>query len=287
MKHAFLITCYNDIEILNLLIRDISKIKSSIIFLSIDESKPEFFEKVKSNLKNKIIYTHRTNWASVNHYNAFIKILNKAIKKKCNYFHWVDGRTRIVVKANFFKSFFNKNKKFSFIEYNKLPFKHWKYINANLNRIKYYHLTDHVNLKKNKFMYLLNYFFILLQKLFFVNRAIFKQYYGGVGFCSLSSEAAKYLVLKYKIIKKNFNYTFAAEEIISQTILLNSNDQIKKFIINKKLIYQNWSKKYGEIPGILDLKDLKKIRCKKINYIFARKFSSNVEQSVILGSNFI
>ena len=286
MKHAFLITSYNDIEILNLLINDISKIKNSMIFLSIDKNKLEFLKKIKSKFKNRKIYTHSANWASVKHYNAFIKILNIAIKKKCNYFHWIDGRTRIVVNATFFKEFFNKNKKFSFINYKKLPYKYWKYINANLNRIKYYHLVDYINLKKNKFAYLLNYFFILLQKIFFVNRVIFKQYFGGVGFCSLSSEAAKYLTLKYKTIKEKFNYTFTAEEIISQTILLNSNDQIKKYIINKTLIYQNWSKKYEEIPGILDSSDLKKIKNKKKIYIFARKFSSSVKQSVILGNNF-
>ena len=126
MKHAFLITCSKDIKNLNNLINDILKIKDSRIYISADLEDNNFVKQIKlirKKYKNNLhIYFHKMNWGSIKHYNAFIKILNVAIRQDCNYFHWVDGRTRIVVKLKYFSDFFEKNKKKTFLNYFKLPY---------------------------------------------------------------------------------------------------------------------------------------------------------------------
>jgi hypothetical protein len=292
MKHAFLITCHKDIGALNYLINDVIKIKGAKIFINVDKKQKNFVKQIKLIKKKNNLYISydERNWGSVKHYNAFIKILDKAIKENCNYFHWIDGRTRIIVNKKYFLKFFKKNEKITFIEYFRLPY--WKIkkeglkkfiheilIKGGINRIKYFHIIDYINIQNNKKLFIFfDFLFILIQKLFFINRLSFKQYYGGVGYFSLSFETANYLIKNYKKIIKKFNNTLLAEEIISQTILLNANESLKKNIKNKTLIYQNWTKKKGEIPGILDIKDLKKIGNKK-KYIFARKFDSRFSET--------
>jgi hypothetical protein len=295
MKHAFLITCSKDIKNLNNLINDILKIKDSTIYISADLKDNNFVKQIKlirKKYKNNLhIYFHKMNWGSVKHYNAFFKILNAAIRQDCNYFHWVDGRTRIVVKSKYFSYFFEKNKKKTFINYFKLPY--WRInsniikkiihkilINGGINRVKYFHIVDYIWKMKsnNKLFMILDCLFILIQKLFFINRLIFKNYYGGVAYFSFSLEAANYLIENYKKIKQKFHNTFIPEEIISHTIFLNSHKSLKKNIINRTLIYQNWIKKNGELPAILDSKDLKKIKNKK-KYIFARKFDTRFSET--------
>ena len=130
----------------------------------------------------------------------------------------------------------------------------------------------------NKLFMILDCLFILIQKLFFINRLNFKKYYGGVGYFSFSLEAANYLIENYEKIKQKFQNTFLAEEIISQTLFLNSQRSLRKNIKNKTLIYQNWIKKGGEVPAILDNKDLILIKNKK-KYIFARKFDSRFPET--------
>jgi|LakMenEpi03Aug12_release.lakeMendotaPanAssembly.Ray.scaffolds.fasta_scaffold426434_1 hypothetical protein len=292
MKHAFLITCYKDIKALNNLISDIKKIKKTKIFINADKQQKNFIHQLKLlKKKNNLYITYdKRNWGSVKHYDAFIKILNIAIRQDCNYFHWVDGRTRIVVKQKYFSNFFQRNKKKTFINYFKLPY--WRIngpiikkivhnilINGGINRVKYFHIVDYMKMQNNnKLFMILNCLFILIQKLFFINRLVFKKYYGGVGYFSFSLEAANYLIENYEKIKQKFHNTFLAEEIISQTIFLNSHRSLKINIKNKTLIYQNWIKKNGEVPAILDSKDLKKIKNKK-KYIFARKFDTRFSET--------
>ena len=292
MKHAFLITCYKDIKALNNLVNDIKKIKKTKIFINADKQQKNFVNQLKLlKKKNNLHITYdKRNWGSVKHYNSFIKILNVAIRQDCNYFHWVDGRTRIVVKPKYFSHFFEKNKKKTFLNYYKLPY--WRIngtiirkiihnilINGGINRVKYFHIVDYMKMQSNnKLFMILDCLFILIQKLFFINRLIFKNYYGGVAYFSFSLEAANYLIENYKKIKQKFHNTFIPEEIISHTIFLNSHKSLKKNIINRTLIYQNWIKKNGELPAILDSKDLKKIKNKK-KYIFARKFDTRFSET--------
>lgn len=291
MRHAFLITCYNDIINLNHLIKDILKIKNSKIYISADTKNKNFIKQIelikKKYKKNLYICFHQMNWGSIKHYNAFIKILNIAIKDNCKYFHWIDGRTRIIVKPDKFIKFFSKNKKITFIQYKQIPndayrIKHSKikkiihdiFVDGFINRVKYFYLIDFFNMRRYKILsILINTLFIILQKIFFINRLFYKKYYGGTGYFSFSQLSANYLYKKYNLIKNKFKNTFIAEEIISHTILLNSPNKIKKNIKNNILIYQNWTKKFNEIPAILSMEDYKKIKNK--NYIFARKFSSN------------
>ena len=290
MRHAFLITCYKDIENLDHLINDILKIKNSRIYISADTKNKNFIKQIelikKKYKKNLYICFHQMNWGSIKHYDAFIKMLNIAIKDNCKYYHWIDGRTRIIVKPNKFIKFFRINKKITFIQYKQIPNNAYRIkkskikkiihdiiIDGFINRVKYFHITDFLNIQRYKILFLLiNFLFIFLQKIFFINRLSYKKYYGGVGYFSFSQSAANYLYKKYNHIKIKFKNTFIAEEVISHTILLNSANKIKKNIKKNNLIYQNWNK-LNEIPAILSMEDYKKIKNK--NYIFARKFSSN------------
>ena len=277
-----------DFENLNSLVNDMIKINNSQIFINVNRNFISFDNKVKKFYKNKSkrihLFNYNSKWGSVRHFDAFIQILNFALKKKCDYFHWIDGRTMIVVSSEKFIKFF-RNKNLSYVEINPIPYKGWKYYNGGLNRIKYYHLTDFLkfDIKKYKYLFfILNHIFIFLQKIFFVNRLIFDKNFGGQAYVSLSLTAAKYLKKEYNKVKKNYKNTLMADETITQTILSNADNKLKNNLINRCLVYHNWSKKFGENPGILDIKDLKKIINSKKKFIFARKFYSKLKANNIL-----
>lgn len=285
MIHAFLITAYRDASALEGLIIQILKIKGAKIYINIDARSQELISRIINFLESKDksrIYLQsnkKVHWGGFEHLNIFIELLNLAIEDQCEYFHTLTGQCRLTQTIQEFEDFFEKNKALSFIENFKLPTKSWPG-NGGLNRIKFFQLYDLLDAKKpGKFFKRLNKHFIHLQKLLLVNRLKNTDYFGGSGYFSISKEAGKYLLAKFLIQRNQYKNTFCPEEVAPQTILLNSPLNIKKNIVNDNLRYVLWEDKYGEIPGILDEKDLGLLLEKK--YFFARKIHSKYSQNLL------
>jgi len=97
------------------------------------------------------------------------------------------------------------------------------------------------------------------------------QLYGGSAYWSLTRECVAYL-LGYldenPRLMRRFEHTFAPEEILPQTVLMNSS--FASTIVNENLRYIVWERRHGSRPAILDGSDFDGIVASSA--LFARKF---------------
>lgn len=183
-----------------------------------------------------------------------------------------------IVPVNEIYEFFYQRMGYSFFSFDKRSNTLW-WKEAE-QRYKKYHFTD---------MHFKGKYFI--QKL--VNKILperklpsaIMQLYGGNKSCwfTISKEAAIYILSYFKMnpgLKQFLKFTWAADEFILPTILMNS--PLKHKIIPENYRYMQW--KYGEAhPKILNIDDYENI----INsgMLFARKFDDEIDDKIITKLN--
>lgn len=282
MKHAFLITAYRDFESLKFLLNQILLIPNAQIYLNLDSRSKQLIQDVNiylQTINGVSIFLKidvKVYWGGFNHLKVFIDLLSKALQDDCEYFHTLTGQCRVTQSPSNFLNFFEINKNKSFIEHQPLPWKAWSG-SGGIHRIKYYHLYDLIDAKKNtKFFRRLNKHFLHIQKFLKINRLKQISYWGGSGYFSINVQCARFLEKAFFKNTKHFEYTFCPEEIAPHTILVNAPTDVVSELVNKNLRFILWNEKNGEIPGILDETCL--INVLDRQYFFARKFDSRYSQ---------
>lgn len=213
----------------------------------------------------------KVNWGGFSHLIAIIKMMKMALNiSNAGYFHLMSDSCYPIKSIEEICSFFEENKGKEFIEYTELPSTEWTF--GGLHRIEYYHLHDIIPVKKNKLNWMLNEYFMLLQKHLKLKRSIGSQtYYGGSPWWSLTKEAVQYCINEIEhatnFYKKN-RHTFCFEESCFQTILANS--PFKEKMINTDLRYVDWRNRNGNTPANLDETDFETLTTSAD--LFARKF---------------
>jgi hypothetical protein len=286
MRHAFLVTAYRDLDSLKSLTEQLLEFSDSYIFINIDGRSKTLISQFQNHLKQlnnpRInLQTRVVRWGSYEHFDVFIEMAQKALEKKCTYFHTITGQCRIIKSTEYFEGFFDMNAHQNYIQHIELPDPNWDGLKeSRLDRIKYYQLHDILDAKRLGIIFrVLNSSFKLVQKIFGVDRLQDRTYFSGIVYFSINQEAMQYLETQWQGIKKEFKYTFCCEETVPQTILLNSPSYIKDTMINFDLRYILWDFQNGENPGILDERNLSEVR--KPEYLFARKFDSRFSSNLV------
>lgn len=280
MKQAILITAYKDLKQVEKLILHFNE--SFEIYIHIDKKSRISMHELNSLKHHKLVKfisrKFKINWGGVNHLKAIILLAEQAYKNGNEYFHLITGQDIPIKNVSEFETFFKAHRDQNFLEFNKLPYASWAG-NGGLDRINLYNFYDLFDAKKKNQMKIIS----LIQKIqqhLQINRDTSEfipgELFGGGTYWSLSREAIQ-IILREQIAIKRFNYTFCAEEIFFQTILLNS--EIRNKIINNDLRFIIWSEKHGNIPAILDEEDFKSIITSE-NF-FARKIQYGISNKLI------
>lgn len=285
MKHAFLITAYRDFLALEANIDQLLKINDAIILVTVDKKQKEFIKKIQENsdfLRNSRVkwrFDLTINWGSYTHIQAYLDMCNEALKQDADYCHSMTGQCKVIVKPSEFIDFFKKSNGQNYLEYFNLPRLGWDGKLGGFGRIKFWQLYDFFDARKyGKSFKRLNQYFVGFQKLLKISRLEKnKNYFGGSGYWSIHKDTAKYIIDELKISSNQWRHTFCPEECVYQTILLNS--KLKNTIVNDNLRFVFWEIKHGEVPGILDEKNLAAIRDSKA--LFARKFDSRISDELL------
>ncbi|WP_298328189.1 beta-1,6-N-acetylglucosaminyltransferase [uncultured Dokdonia sp.] len=273
MKQAILITAYKDFSQLRRLVQEFDD--NFNIYIHIDK-KSSFNETLKDDFlqMSNVRYVSqdfKVNWGGVNHLKAYLKLSEVALTLKENgFFHLITGQDfPIQSNKDFRKYLVNGQNHLSAFT---MPNKVWKY--GGMDRIELFNFYDLFNAKKtSKWIYLTQ----RLQLRFKFKRPVKKsmgQLYGGNTYWSLTREAVQYVVTHTqenpKFLKR-FNFTFCAEEMYFQTVLMNSS--LKQSINHDDLRYMDWTTGRGGNPAFLDETDFESI----INSrkLFARKLSQD------------
>lgn len=268
---AYLITAYKDYGQLYELASYLSE--QNKVFIHVDKSSKEISEENVSEL-NQIgnctaIRQFAISWGSFTHIEAIMELMRLALEDKTvTYMHLITAQDLPVKSLDELERRFEneQNIYLDYMEPDHLP--------ATVKvRYQYYNFFINKNVK-NKWLWLLQYITVLLQKLIFIKRkgiGKFQTIYKGLVYVSMPADAAIY-VLEYckdePSYLKDLRWCQVPEEFFFQTLFMNS--YFKDRVVKKELRYMNWEKGDGSSPAFLDESDYEAI-CKG-DYMFARKF---------------
>ena len=284
MKHAFLITAYTDAAQLKDLVQSLQN-ENSVFYIHLDKKSPVKNDEgiiLLKKISNVFFIENpvKVYWAGFSHLKAILLLMGAASKnKEVSYLHLLSGQCFPVKSIAEIQKFFIENKGKEFITCAPLDSMNWS--GGSFNRLQLYHLNDRFNIRV-KFWKRVNSRFLQLQRAFAVKRKLnpaFKNYFGGDTWWSISAEAAKHIVFSIEnanALLQSLKKTHCAEEIIFQTILMNSG--FKDNIVNENLRYVDWSTRDGICPVILDERDFESI--KNSQKLFARKFVSGISDDL-------
>jgi hypothetical protein len=283
MKQAILITAYKDIPALVDLIQCLGA--EFNFYIHLDRSKNLNIESL-SEFDNVRVFNHyKVNWAGINHLKAILLLSSEALKNKENYFfHLITGEDfPIKSRSEFAHLDISKN----YLENFKLPNDSWAG-NGGLDRLAYYYLYDVFDAKKRWGNIIIG-LFLRFQKKIKLRRKQpnrFKdQLFGGSTYWSLNRSALKYVVNYTKTnpeFLRRLRFTYCAEEMYFQTVLMNS--EWSSTISNDNLRYIDWSSGRGGYPAFLDITDFEQLLASK--KYFARKIKHGDQLKELLKNNY-
>ena len=125
-------------------------------------------------------------------------------------------------------------------------------------------------------------FLLKIQKMFLIKRNKNYNFYKGSNWFSITNEFAKYVIDNEKEIEERYKYTFCADEIFLQSLIMNSKfkDNIYKFLNEKNteaaMRYIDWER---GAPYTFKEEDYNLLINSEM--LFARKFSEKVDREII------
>ncbi len=240
-----------------------------------------FKNAIKPNEKIKWVKREQTEWAS---YKLVVAVLNalQHIKKNSKSFDRIillSAQDYPIKDNSFIDCFFHTSPYSVFIEYFTIPSEKWQ-PHGGLYRINKYYLGSGISKKYfGKTINFLSSVFPVLK------RKEFKEIipFAGSQWWTIDGYTLNYIV---DYVKKNpaflkfHKYTFAADEVFFQSILLNAKDEVLlKSISNNNKRFYKWINTSNAHPDILMEKDLTEIT--KSNALFARKFDTEIDENIL------
>lgn len=286
MKHAYLILAHNNFYTLKVLLKLLDN-ENNDIYIHIDKKtrnvpKEEILSVVqKSNLH--WVTPIKTYWGHSSLVNAELKLIKTAILNgEYEYLHLISGVDLPLKKQSEIHKFFEDNKGKEFVGFSNLK-------NNYEDRVKYYYWLQKYE-KNSKIIAKLQEILTKFQKILKVNRLKNSNIniQKGCQWVSITGDFAKYIIKQEKWIQKFFANTNCADELLMQTILINS--PFAKNIYNKNDEYKSCLREIDWKRGspYVWKKEDKDILLTS-NNIFARKFDENVDKEImkIIMNNFI
>lgn len=227
MKQAILITAHRDFEQLIDLIKMFDE--NFNIYIHIDKksklNKDTREEILRLSNMKYLTSKYKVNWVGLNHLRAIILLSKRALTDSENvFFHLITGQDYPIKTNQYLRDFVLKKSNLNYLEYFKMPASCWK--NGGMDRLHYYNTYDLFD-AKNSWNRILIYRIQGIQRRLNLKRSIdfSQELYGGSTYWSLSKSTLQY-VINYTnqnpLFFKRFRYTFCAEEIYFQTIIMNS-----------------------------------------------------------------
>ena len=278
MKHAYLILAHNNFYRLKVLLKLLDN-ENNDIYIHIDKKtrnvpKEEILSVVqKSNLH--WVTPIKTYWGHSSLVNAELKLIKTAILNgEYEYLHLISGVDLPLKKQSEIHKFFEDNKGKEFVGFSNFK-------NNYEDRVKYYYWLQKYE-KNSKITAKLQEILTKFQKILKVNRLKNSNIniQKGCQWVSITGDFAKYIIKQEKWIQKFFANTNCSDELLMQTILINS--PFAKNIYNKNDEYKSCLREIDWERGspYVWKKEDKDILLSS-NNIFARKFDENVDKEIM------
>lgn len=274
-KHAYLIIAHNNFEQLQQLVNLLDDDRNDI-YLHIDKKAKSFTKDTIKTKYSKLFLTDRVSvkWGGHSQIESELILLKAATKNHYNYYHLISGVDLPLKSQDHIHEFFEKNDGKEFIEYDPV---------ANENKLfyertQYYYFCANIYGRTSNPIYLplklFEWVSLKLQKIFKFRRKEIIPLYKGANWVSITDKLANYVVENEDIIRKQFYYSFCADEVFLQSIAMAS--PYKENIVNDYLRAIDWERGMPYIYRKEDVSDLLSSR-----YLWGRKFDSGIDQAAI------
>lgn len=283
LKHAYLIIAYKiDLVLLGLLSQiddhrnDIyihfdakfDNYDKNLILDSVHHSKVEILQKIK------------VHWGGYSQIRVELELLKAATRGgRYSYYHLLSGQDLAIKSQDYIHKFFYENRGMNYIGFENGE-------EPCSERIRYYYpFQDLIDRKPKQFakktMFRMQKVLLLLQKKMKIRRNKSFRVYKGCNWFSISDELAKYIIDYEPEIQKRFSFSFCADEIFIQSMMMNSDRKWKWYkeahdSTEGSMRLIDWDR--GN-PYIFTKEDFEKITQSKM--LFARKFSEDRDTAII------
>jgi hypothetical protein len=242
---------------------------------------------ILNSLKNVKFFSrkYKVNWGGVKLTKIILYLGKEAIKNEdYKYILVLSGQDLPVKPKQHILDFYRKNNGKEFLENFALPAKWWSE-EGGFERFNHFYLYDFIN-GRNKLGFKVINGLVKAQKLLKVNRKIENKLpplYGGSCWFSLTRECFKYCLSYIENnpkIMDSIEFTFAPDEILFQTIVMNSD--FREMVINNNQYFILWTT--DSSPLTLEMNHYSEII--NSDKLFARKFefpiSSELKNKLLL-----
>ena len=278
-KHAYLIMCHNNYQILHKLVQLLDDPRNDI-FIHIDK-KASNDSDLRESLHTQYATLHFTrrinvNWAGYSQIHAELILLEAATQSDHAYYHLLSGVDLPIKTQDEIHSFFRDNygKEYMQSEDSGISSELFSY------RLQHYHfLQDYIGKQHTLFHRMLRVLeakSLQLQAKLPVNRLnkIHFPLYKGANWFSITHNMALYILSRKKDIRFYFKHTVGADEIFLQTLAMQS--PYAPNIVNDTLRCIDW---HRGSPYTFRCEDFDLLM--NSGKLFARKFDSQIDMDIV------
>ena len=278
-RHAYLIACHNNPYILQKLLLSLDDERNDIYIHADKRWKDLDKTKILATVKKSnitFVKRYKVNWGGYTQIKSSLALLSEAAKTEHSYYHFLSGVDMPLKTQDYIHNFFKENNGKEFVVVDK---------DSNLNpvntvRIKYYYPFQDILGREEygvyRYVRYAHNIFLDLQKKLGVNRLkeLEGRVFKGANWFSITHGFAKHIVENKRYIKKHFSQSLCADELVIQTLLMNS--EFGKNKAEMKIRHIDWKR---GAPYTFRSEDLEEL--KNAQGLFARKFDEKVDLKIV------
>ncbi len=284
LKHAYLLLIHENTFVLKRLIQ-LLDYEYNDIFIHVDKnSKFVNVEEIRRWAKKSkvvILKKYKVFWGTNSISLAEIELLKMAVNtSKYAYYHFLSGADLPIKTQQEIHEFFDANQGKEFIHFGTKQYQQ----DIACRYVSYHFFSKQLGRKRDPFWRNLETYSLAIQRRLNIDRTrnVSFEFYGGANWCSITEQFAQYVVCKWKKYSKAFRLTQISDELIWQTMIMDSpyknNLYISDFEDNYKacMRYIDWKR---GTPYVFRSEDLDEIL--HADEMFARKFDEKIDKSIV------
>lgn len=284
LRHAYLIMIHEHTLVLERLLQLLDDERNSI-FIHIDKSADSIdVRQIERSLEHSPLHIYKKyklHWGTGSIARTQIFLLENAVREGYDYYHILSGADLPIKTKQEIWRFFEEHGGKEFIHFGTR-----QYQKDIRKRYDVYHFfSKQLGRKRDKKFWVdVETYSLAIQRRLHIDRTkkLSFSVYGGANWCSITNGLAEYIAAHYKKYKKAFRWTQNSDELICQTIVMDSpfrkNLYMSGFDDDHRACarYIDWERGAPYVFRMDDLDDLLSSEC-----MFARKFDENVDREII------
>lgn len=280
MRHAFIITAYNEFELLKKLLSFLSD-EHCDIYMNIDHRGTLSQKEIESFISYpnvRYCSFKKIHWGGFSIIKEELNLIQIAVSEhRTDYIHLLSGQDYPIKPLEYFFDFFEKNQGYNFLDFRVATF------DEVVRKYLYFLPYDYYNVRSDR-GHRITTWLRNIQTKFHIRRSVSSypdSIYHGSQWCSVTIDACEFLcdyTCRNRRFLKALKHTFAAEEIYIPTVLAN-NYRKETLKYDNNLRFIRWCSENGNNPSNLGLEHFKLLAASKA--LFARKFTVQSSRNLL------